>query len=147
MEDQNRQLYVDIKTALAKTTAHKAMWSHVNAVHSLGREPKQYSVTKSDGLGLFWMMAMLYRPSNESYRENLEQGSYAMCRKLSLQSKCNPTKFIEDLRSQLLDANELGVKLKWIPTGKMVVTNMANRSHTLGPSPKVTGLSGRYHCC
>ena len=40
MKDQNRQLYADIKTAMAKSTAHKAMWSHINAVHSLGREPK-----------------------------------------------------------------------------------------------------------
>ena len=54
-----------------------------------------------------------------------------MCRKLSLQSKGNPTKFIGDLRAQLLDANALGVKLKWILTGKMVVTNMANRSNIL----------------
>ena len=107
------------------------MWSHINAVHSLGREPKQYSVTEGDGLGLFWMMTMLYRPSDEAYRENLEQGTYALCRKLSLQSKGNPTKFIEDLRAQLLDANALGVKFKWILTGKMVVTNMANRSNIL----------------
>ena len=45
---------------MAKSTAHKAMWSHINAVHSLGREPKQYNVTEGDGLGLFWMMTMLY---------------------------------------------------------------------------------------
>ena len=131
MKDQNCQLYADIKTAMAKPTAHKAMWSHINAVHSLGREPKQYSVTEGDGLGLFWMMTMLYRPSDEAYRENLEQGTYALCRKLSLQSKGNPTKFIEDLRAQLLDANALGVRMKWILTGKMVVTNMANRSNIL----------------
>ena len=131
MKDQNRQLHADIKTAMAKSTAHKAKWSHINAVHSLGREPKQYSVTEGDGLGLFWMMTMLYRPADEAYRENLEQGTYALCRKLSLQSKGNPTKFIEDLRAQLLDANALGVKLKWILTGKMVVTNMANRSNIL----------------
>ena len=131
MKEQNGQLYADLKTAMAKTTAHKAMWSHINAVHSLGREPKQYSVTEGDGLGLFWMMTMLYRPSDETYRENLEQGTYALCRKLSLQSKGNPTKFVEELRAQLLDANALGVKLKWILTGKMVVTNMANRSNIL----------------
>jgi hypothetical protein len=95
MKDQNCQLYADIKTAMAKSTAHKAMtamWSHINAVHSLGREPKQYRVTEDDGLGLFWMMTMLYRPSDEAYRENLERGTYALCRKLSLQSKGNPTK-------------------------------------------------------
>ena len=79
---------------MAKTSAHKVMWSRINAVHSLGREPKQYRVTESDGLGLFWMMTMLYRSSNESYRENLEQKTYALCRKLSLESKGNPTKFI-----------------------------------------------------
>ena len=92
------------------------------------------------------MMAMLYRPSYESYKEDLEQETYALCRKLSLQSKGNPTKFIEDLRAQLLDANTLGVKLKWIVTGKTVVTNMAKiaKQHS---SPKLTGLSGRYHCC
>ena len=56
---------------------------------------------------------------------------HALCRKLSLQSKGNPTKFIEDLRAQLLDGNALGVKMKWILTGKMVVTNMANRSNIL----------------
>ena len=38
--------------------------------------------------------------------------SYALCRKLSLQSKGNPTKFIEDLRAQLLDANALGGGVK-----------------------------------
>ena len=54
-----------------------------------------------------------------------------MCRKLSLQSKGNPAKFIETLRQQLLDANALGVKLKWILTGKMVVTNMASRNNIL----------------
>ena len=75
MKDHNYQMYADIKTAMAKSTAHKAMWSHINAVHSLGREPKQYSVTEGDGLGLFWMMTMLYRPSDEAYRENLEQGT------------------------------------------------------------------------
>ena len=107
------------------------MWSHVNAVHSLGREPQQYSVTEGDGLGLFWMMTMLYRPSDETYRENLEQDTYALCRKLALQSKGNPTKFIEDLRTQLPDANALGVKLKWILTGKTVVTNMASRNNIL----------------
>ena len=131
MKDQNRQLYADIKAAMAKSTAHKAMWSHINAVHSLGREPKQYNVTEGDGLGLFWMMTMLYRPSDEAYRENLEQETYALCRKLSLQSKGNPTKFIKDLRQILLDANALGVKLKWILTGKMVVTNMASRNNIL----------------
>ena len=41
MKDQNRQLYADIKVAMAKSTAHKAMWSHINAVHSLGRKPEQ----------------------------------------------------------------------------------------------------------
>ena len=85
----------------------------------------------SDGLGLFWMMTMIYRPSDEAYKENLEQETYALCRKLSLQSKGNPTKFIETLREQLLDANSLGVKLKWILTGKMVVTNMASRNNIL----------------
>ena len=50
---------------------------------------------------------------------------------MSLQSKDNPTTFIEDLRAQLRDANALGVELKWILTGKMVVTNMANRSNIL----------------
>ena len=53
---------------------------------------------------------MLYRPSDEAYKESLEQGTYALCRKLSLQSKGNPTKFTEDLRAQLLDANDLGVR-------------------------------------
>ena len=62
MKDQNCQLYADTKTAMAKSTAHKATWSHINAVHSLGREQKQYSVTEGDDLGLFWMMTMLYRP-------------------------------------------------------------------------------------
>ena len=79
-------------------------------------------------MGLFWMMTMLCRPSDEAYRENLE---HALCRKLSLQSKGNPPKCIEDLRAQLFDANALGVKMKWILTGKMVVTNMANRSNVL----------------
>ena len=69
MKDQNRQMYADIKTAMARTTAHKAMWSHIIVIHSLGREPKQYSVTEGNGLGLFWMTTMLYRPSAETYRE------------------------------------------------------------------------------
>ena len=68
---------------------------------------------------------MLHRPSDELYRENLEQETLeetdALCRKLSLQSKGNPTKFIEDLRAQLFDANALGIKLKWTLTGKTVV--------------------------
>ena len=131
MKDQNRQLFADIKTAMAKSTAHKAMWTHINAVHSLGRVPKAYSVTEGDGLGLFWMMTMLYRPSDETYRENLEQETYAMCRKLGLQSKGNPMKFIETIRQQLLNANALGVRLKWLLTGKMLVTNMASRNNIL----------------
>ena len=144
MKDQNRQLYADIKAAMAKSTAHKAMWSHINAVHSLGREPKQYSVTEGDGLGLFWMMTMLYRPSDEAYRENLEQETYALCRKLSLQSKGNPTKFIEDLRAQLLDANALGVKIE-VDSYWQDGRNQHGQSQQ-HPSPKATGLPGRYHC-
>ena len=35
MKDQNRQLYADIKTAMAKSIALEAMWSHINAVHIL----------------------------------------------------------------------------------------------------------------
>ena len=131
LKDQSRQLYADIKTAMSKSTAHKAMWTHINAVHSLGRVAKPYSVTEGDGLGLFWMMTMLYRPSDETYRENLEQETYAMCRKLGQQSKGNPMKFIELIRQMLLNANALGVRLKWLLTGKMLVTNMASRNNIL----------------
>ena len=156
MKDQNSQLYADIKTAMAKSTAHKAMWSHINAVHSLGREPKQYSVTEGDGLGLFWMMTMLYRPSDEAYRENLKQGTYALCRKLSLQSKGNPTKFIEDLRAQLLDANggraARGSNLEGGLKGfENVVKRTSNRTYWSPRCPAVTkhpmprGVAPLYH--
>jgi hypothetical protein len=64
-------------------------------------------------------------------RENLEQDTYALCRKLGLQSKGNPMKFIETIRQQLLNANALGVRLKWLLTGKMLVTNMASRNNIL----------------
>ena len=91
MREHNNQLYLDIKAAMQKTTANKALWTRINATHSLGRDSKHCTAEEGDGLGLFWMMIMLYRPSDEKYREKLEQDTYTLCRKIANQ-KGNPRK-------------------------------------------------------
>ena len=131
MLEHNTQLYLDLKAAMQKTIANKALWTRINATHSLGRDSKHCKAEEGDRLGLFWMMIMLYRPSDEKYREKLEQDTYALCRRLNTQSKSNPKKFIEEIRVQLADCDALGVKLKWILTGKSLVTNMSTRINVL----------------
>jgi len=131
MREHNNQLYLDIKAAMQKTTANKALWTRINATHSLGRDNKHCNAEEGDGLGLFWMMIMLYRPSDEKYREKLEQDTYALCKRLSTQSKSNPKKFIEEVRIKLEDCDALGVHLKWMLTGKALVTSMSTRSNVL----------------
>ena len=143
MREHNNQLYLDIKAAMQKTTANKALWTRINATHSLGRDNKHCNAEEGDGLGLFWMMIMLYRPSDEKYREKLEQDTYALCRKLSTQ-KGNPKKFIEEIRIKLEDCDALGVHLKWMLTGKALVTNMSTRSNVL--AQKLHAVYERRSC-
>ena len=91
MREHNNQLYLELKAAMQKTTANKALWTRINATHSLGRDSKHCTIEEGDGLGLFWIMIMLYRPSDEKYREKLEQETYSLCRKLA-NLKGNPKK-------------------------------------------------------
>jgi hypothetical protein len=130
MREHNNQLYLDIKAAMQKTTANKALWTRINATHSLGRDSKHCTAEEGDGLGLFWMMIMLYRPSDEKYREKLEQDTYTLCRKIANQ-KGNPRKFIEEVRIKLEECDALGVHLKWMLTGKTLVTNLSTRNNVL----------------
>ena len=53
------------------------------------------------------MMIMLYRPSDEKYREKLEQDTYTLCRKIANQ-KGNPRKFIEEVRISWKNATHSG---------------------------------------
>ena len=113
MREHNNQLYLELKAAMQKTTANKALWTRVNATHSLGRDSKHCTIEEGDGLGLFWIMIMLYRPSDEKYREKLEQETYSLCRKLA-NLKGNPKKFLEEVRIKLDDCDALDVHLKWM---------------------------------
>lgn len=129
MKAQNRELFADIKTAIMKSSVHKGLWPHMMALHTLGGAHKKYQVREHDGLGLIWMITMLYRPSDEKYRDQLEQETYALCRKLSSNSKSNPRKFLDELRELIMNCGELGVHLKWLLTGSLVVANMSGRNN------------------
>ena len=50
MREHNNQLYLDIKAAMQKTTANKALWTRINATHSLGRDSKHCTAEEGDGL-------------------------------------------------------------------------------------------------
>jgi hypothetical protein len=119
---QARELYDEICLKVPKP-----IMNNIRVSFKYGIEEKQACCEVGDGPMAVFCLLALYRPAGLAYRDSLrtklEEGSH------QFKGGNNPAAKIKELRSIILEAIDLGVRVAWRTTGKGIVTVMSERGN------------------
>jgi hypothetical protein len=120
--------YLDLKVS-------KEIMANIHKPFKYGMEDAKASSENGDGpMALFCILAM-YRPSGETYRDEIKEKICALPAKFA--EGTNPSQRVNDSLSVLQEAVDLDVKIPWNRTGKLIVSLLSERSNIfsrmLGP--------------
>jgi hypothetical protein len=113
----------------------KEIMANLRKPFKYGMEDAKASSENGDGpMALFCILAM-YRPSGESYRDEIKEKICALPAKFA--EGTNPSQRVNDSLAVLQEAIDLDVKIPWNRTGKLIVSLLSERSNIfsrmLGP--------------
>ena len=99
------------------------------------RKPFKYGLDELTGIceigdgpmAIFCILA-LYRPSGESYREEIKEKICGLASKFN--DGANPTAKINESMTTLQEAIDLDIRVPWNRSGKLIVTLLSERSNT-----------------
>lgn len=121
-KQQSQSLYDELVMKV-----QKSIMNDIRVSFKYGIDEKQACCEVGDGPMAIFCLLALFRPAGLSYRDSLrtklEEGSQ------SFKGGSNPTAKIKDLRSVILEAMDLGVRIAWRTTGKGIVTVMSERGN------------------
>jgi hypothetical protein len=119
---QARELYDEICLKVPKP-----IMNNIRVSFKYGIEERQACCEVGDGPMAVFCLLALYRPAGLAYRDSLrtklEEGSH------QFKGGNNPAAKIKELRSVILEAIDLGVRVAWRTTGKGIVTVMSERGN------------------
>ena len=142
--EQSASLYdkLESKIPAAIMTKVKSTFGHGKG------DSLSFACPVGDGPSLIFCIAALFRPSGETYREDLEAKVYNSAQKLK--DGASPRKWVSDVRELLQEVLELGVTLKWAQCGKLFVRMLSERSNTFSqtllPFSNTTGVVDTDDC-
>jgi hypothetical protein len=119
---QARELYDELCLKVPK-----AIMNNIRVSFKYGVEELQACCEVGDGPMAIFCLLALYRPAGLAYRDSLrtklEEGSHLF------KGGTNPAAKIKELRSIILEATDLNVRVAWRTTGKGIVTVMSERGN------------------
>ena len=119
---QAKELYEEISL---KVPAR--IMNNIRVSFKYGMEDKKAVCDIGDGpMALFCLLA-LYRPAGLAYRDQIRQDIESAV--VKFKDGTNPLAKIKEMRSTLLEAADLNVKILWRTTGKGIVTVLSERGN------------------
>jgi hypothetical protein len=119
---QARELYDELCLKVPKS-----IMNNIRVSFKYGIEELQACCEVGDGPMAIFCLLALYRPAGLAYRDSLrtklEEGSHLF------KGGTNPAAKIKELRSIILEATDLNVRVAWRTTGKGIVTVMSERGN------------------
>ena len=142
--EQSASLYDKLESKIPP-----AIMTKVKSTFGHGKgDSLSFACPVGDGPSLIFCIAALFRPSGETYREDLESKVYNSAQKLK--DGASPRKWVSDVRELLQEVLELGVTLKWAQCGKLFVRMLSERSNTFSqtllPFSNTTGVVDTDDC-
>jgi hypothetical protein len=110
----------------------KEVMANIRKTFKYGLEDCTGQCEIGDGPTAIFCILALYRPSGETYREEIKEKICGLATKFN--DGANPTAKINESMATLQEAIDLDIKIPWNRSGKLIVTLLSERSNTFARS-------------
>ena len=119
---QSKTFYIKLLSSMSPE-----MRGYITRTLLYGAEDKHsFKCQKFDGVSAFFVLMTQFRPQGTDRRDAIEKSFEDAAEHFA---KDNPMGKIEHLRPKLIEAGEIGVKLRWSKTGKEIAVVMSRLDH------------------
>lgn len=94
-------------------------------------QSKTTKVPNESGVNLVWGLMTMFRPAGAEHRIKIEETLNKMHEKFN--NKSRPHEVIDEYRKYLNEAIELGIKIKWLNTGRKIVIRVNKMDSMYAP--------------
>jgi len=126
---QDKALYVELMVVMR---GHQDLVAKLHGEWRYGmHQSKTTKVPNESGVNLVWGLMTMFRPAGAEHRIKVEETLNKMYEKFN--GKNRPHEVIDEYRKYLNEAIELGIKIKWLNTGRKIVVKVNKMNSMYAP--------------